>query len=317
MTDSTNVKPNAKIISDKRIAFKNYWKLNKELYFWMIPGLVFLIIFKYIPMFGIVISFQDYNIFKGVSGSEWVGFANFAKLFNSPDFYKVFTNTLIISFMKIFLLFPLPILVALVLNEIKNMLFKRTVQTIIYMPHFLSWVIVSGLFVTILSSNGMVNKVMEMFGLEPISFMMNSKYFRGVLIFTAGWKEFGWNTIIYLAAIASVDPMLYEAAKIDGAGRIKQIIHITIPSITSTIALLFILKLGHVLEAGFTQVLVMYNPVVYDVADIIETYVYRMGISKMEYSFSTAVGLFKSVVGFILVISGNMLSKKFFNKSIW
>ncbi len=317
MTYSNNVKPTTKIINSKRIAFKNYWKLNKELYFWMIPGLMFLIIFKYIPMFGIVISFQDYNIFKGVSGSEWVGLANFTKLFNSPDFYKVFTNTLIISFMKIFLLFPLPIIVALVLNEIKNMIFKRTVQTIIYMPHFLSWVIVSGLFVTILSSGGMVNKVLEMFGLEPISFMMNSKYFRGVLIFTDGWKEFGWNTIIYLAAIASVDPMLYEAAKIDGAGRIKQIIHITIPSITGTIALLFILKLGHVLEAGFTQVLVMYNPVVYDVADIIDTYVYRMGISKMEYSFSTAVGLFKSVVGFILVISGNMLSKKFLNKSIW
>jgi len=317
VTYSNNVKPTTKIINSKRIAFKNYWKLNKELYFWMIPGLMFLIIFKYIPMFGIVISFQDYNIFKGVSGSEWVGLANFTKLFNSPDFYKVFTNTLIISFMKIFLLFPLPIIVALVLNEIKNMIFKRTVQTIIYMPHFLSWVIVSGLFVTILSSGGMVNKVLEMFGLEPISFMMNSKYFRGVLIFTDGWKEFGWNTIIYLAAIASVDPMLYEAAKIDGAGRIKQIIHITIPSITGTIALLFILKLGHVLEAGFTQVLVMYNPVVYDVADIIDTYVYRMGISKMEYSFSTAVGLFKSVVGFILVISGNMLSKKFLNKSIW
>lgn len=284
----------------------------------MIPGLLFLIVFKYSPMYGLLIAFQDFNIFDGIAGSDWVGLQNFQKLFNSDEFYRIFANTLIISVSKIFFLFPIPIFVAIILNEIKNMYFKRSIQTIIYLPHFLSWVIIGGLFVNILSpTSGIVNQIIKAFGGESISFMMDNDYFRGLLVFTAGWKEIGWNAIIYIAAIAGIDQEMYEAAVIDGAGRIKQIIYITLPNLASTIVLMFILRLGHILDAGFEQVFVMYNPVVYETADIIGTYVYRIGLGKMDYSFSTAVGLFNSLIGFIMVMGGNYLSKKITQKSIW
>lgn len=269
-------------------------------------------------MYGVLIAFQDFNIFDGIFKSEWVGFENFAKLFRMEEFYSVFANTLLISIYKIIFLFPVPIIIALLLNEIRNMFFKRTVQTIIYMPHFLSWVIIAGLFINILStSSGLINNIIKAFGGEPIAFLMDNRWFRSILVYSAGWKESGWNTIVYIAAIAGIEQEVYEAAIIDGAGRIKQMIYITIPSILSTIVMLFILRLGSILEAGTQQILVMYNPVVYKTADVIGTYVYRMGLGNMEYSFSTAVGLFNSVVGFILVISGNHLSKKAVQRSIW
>lgn len=302
----------------KRMSFKNWLKGNADLYLLMLPGLLYLIIFKYVPMYGTVIAFQDFNIFDGIAGSKWVGIQHFQKLFQSQEFYSVFRNTLFISFYKIFFLFPFPIFVAVVLNEVKNMFFKRSIQTVIYLPHFLSWVIISGLFINILSpSGGLVNNILEAFGVKPISFMMDNHFFRGVLVFTAGWKETGWNAIVYIAAIAGIDYELYEAASMDGAGRIRQIIHITLPGIASTIVLMFILRLGMILEAGTEQILMMYNPVVYEVGDVIGTYVYRMGLGKVDYSFSTAVGLFNSVVGFIMVITGNAVSKKLINRSIW
>ncbi|MCS7463001.1 ABC transporter permease subunit [Paenibacillus doosanensis] len=297
------------------------WRLfrsNLDLYLILLPGLLFLLLFKYTPMYGIVIAFMDFNIFDGVSGSKWVGLDQFNKLFHSEDFYHVFINTLIISLYKIVLLFPIPILIALFLNEVRKVWFKRTVQTVIFLPHFLSWVIISGLFMTILSpSGGMVNNVIQYFGGTPISFFLDNDVFRSVLVFTAGWKESGWNAIIFIAAIAGIEQEQYEAASIDGAGRIRQMLYITLPGILPTIVLVLVLRLGHLLEAGTEQILTMYNSVVYESGDVIGTFVYRQGLGQQDYSFSTAVGLFNSVVGFILIILGNELSKKLIKRSIW
>nr|WP_256758262.1 ABC transporter permease subunit [Cohnella sp. WQ 127256] len=288
------------------------------MYMLLVPGLLFLVIFKYVPMYGIIIAFQDFNIFDGIMGSAWVGMENFIKLTHSDEFRQVFRNTLLISVYKIVLLFPLPILIALLLNEARRMWFKRTVQTIIYLPHFLSWVIISGLFVNILAtSGGIVNQIITSLGGEPISFLLSNDWFRSVLVFTAGWKETGWNAIIFIAAIAGIDQDQYESAAMDGASRLQQMWYITIPGIMTTIVLIFILRIGGLLDAGTEQILTMYNPVVYETSDVIGTYVYRIGLGKMDYSFSTAVGLFNSVIGFILVISGNKLSKRYTGRSIW
>lgn len=284
----------------------------------MIPGLAFLILFKYVPMYGLTIAFQDFNIFAGITGSEWVGWANFQKLLGSSEFYQVFTNTLLISIYKLVFQFPIPILFAILLNEMRSMFVKRTIQTVIYLPHFLSWVVVSGLFVSILSTpGGLLNQVIQALGGEPIAFMMEKSFFRSVVVTSNIWKDAGYGAIVYIAAISGIDQEIYEAARVDGAGRIRQIIHITIPGLASTIVLMFILRLGQLLNAGTEQILMMYNPVVYEVGDVIGTYVYRMGIGKMDYSFSTAVGLFESVVGFILLMSGNFLCRKLVNRSIW
>ncbi|WP_083613747.1 sugar ABC transporter permease [Paenibacillus sp. P46E] len=284
----------------------------------LIPGLLFLLLFKYTPLYGVLIAFQDFNIFDGIRGSEWVGLEQFHKLVQSEEFGQVFMNTLLISVYKIVLLFPVPIIIALVLNEVRLMFFKRTIQTIIYLPHFLSWVIISGLFVTILStSGGLVNHIIQWFGGEPVSFFVSNQYFRSLVVFTAGWKEVGWNAIVFIAAIAGIDQEQYEAASIDGAGRIRRMLHISLPGILPTVVLMFILRLGSVLDAGTEQILTMYNPVVYETADVIGTFVYRIGLGKMDYSFSTAVGLFNSVVGFILIVSGNYLSRKLLKRGIW
>ncbi len=293
-------------------------KRYPDLYLMMIPGLAFLILFKYVPMYGLTIAFQDFNIFAGITGSEWVGWANFQKLLGSSEFYQVFTNTLLISIYKLVFQFPIPILFAILLNEMRSMFVKRTIQTVIYLPHFLSWVVVSGLFVSILSTpGGLLNQVIQALGGEPIAFMMEKSFFRSVVVTSNIWKDAGYGAIVYIAAISGIDQEIYEAARVDGAGRIRQIIHITIPGLASTIVLMFILRLGQLLNAGTEQILMMYNPVVYEVGDVIGTYVYRMGIGKMDYSFSTAVGLFESVVGFILLMSGNFLCRKLVNRSIW
>jgi putative aldouronate transport system permease protein len=296
----------------------NLFRGNIDLYILLIPGLLFLLLFKYTPMYGIIIAFQDFNIFDGFAGSKWVGLAQFEKLVHSQEFYQVFMNTLVISFYKIVLLFPVPILIALFLNEVRRTWFKKTVQTIIFLPHFLSWVIISGLFINILSpSGGLVNAVIQSFGGTPISFFLDNNFFRSVIVFTAGWKESGWNAIIFIAAIAGIEQEQYEAAAIDGAGRIKQMLHITLPGIIPTIILIFILRLGYLLEAGTEQILTMYNSVVYQSGDVIGTFVYRQGLGQQDYSFSTAVGMFNSVVGFILIVAGNELSKKLIKRSIW
>lgn len=305
-------------LRSKRASLVTDIKKDWDLYLLLIPGLIFLAIFRYAPMYGLVIAFKDFNIYDGIVASPWVGFDNFYKLFTSPAFYEVFKNTLLISIYKIVFLFPLPILIAILLNEIKNMAFKRSVQTVIYLPHFLSWVIVSGIFINVLSVNGgIVNNIIQYFGGQPIRFFMDNNYFRSVLVTTAGWKEVGWSTIVYLAAITGIDPQLYEAASIDGANKFKQALYITLPGMAPTIVLMFILRLGSILEAGTEQILAMYNPTVYKTADVIGTYVYRVGLGQSDYSFTTAVGLFESIVALTLILSGNRLCRKFLNRSIW
>lgn len=293
-------------------------KKNIDLYLLLIPGLIFIIIFKYTPMYGLLIAFQDFNIFSGIGGSEWVGLDQFIKMFNSTQFYQVFINTLLISFYKIIFLFPIPVFIAIILNEIRVMFYKKTIQTIIYLPHFLSWVIVSGLVISVLSpSTGLINNLIKALGGTPISFLMDNNWFRSVVVLSEGWKEVGYSAIVYIAAIAGIDQEQYEAARVDGAGRIKQMLHITLPGMWSIVLLMLILKIGSVLEAGTEQILLLYNSVVYETGDVIGTYVYRMGIGQMDYSFSTAVGLFESVIGFMLVIFGNFLSRKTSGRSIW
>lgn len=310
---AAGVRANGEKISRKKL-FRN----NLGLYVMLLPGLIYILVFKYLPMYGITIAFQDFNIFKGVMGSEWVGMANFEKMFSDPEFYQVFMNTLIISISKLVVLFPLPIVAALMINEIHTAWFKKTTQTIIYLPHFISWVIVAGIFTSLLSpSSGLVNMLITALGGEPVSFMMSNDWFRKVLVFSDGWKETGYGAVVYIAAIAGVDQQLYEAARVDGAGRLRTIWSITLPSIATTIVLMLILRLGSILEAGTEQILAMYNPTVYQTGDVIGTYVYRMGLGQQQYSMTTAVGLFNSVVGFILVVSGNFFSKKISGSSIW
>ncbi|MDR1599055.1 MAG: ABC transporter permease subunit [Oscillospiraceae bacterium] len=309
----------------RRSPFRAYFRRNYDMYLLLIPGLLYALVFKLLPLLGISIAFVDYNMFAGgnpiraIIASKFVGFANFTRVFRKADFRQALGNTFTISFMKIVVLFPLPIVFALIIHSLRSVKFKRVVQTIVYIPHFFSWVVVSGIFMQILSSGGLVNTALTRSGLfsEPVKFFMDQKIFRWLLIFTDGWKEIGWSTIVYLAALAGVDQELYEAAVIDGARKAQQLWYITLPSILSTIILMLIMRVGSVMDAGFGQILVMYNATVYKVSDIIQTYVYRIGLGKMDFSLGTAVGLFNSVVAFALVISTNMISRKALGKSIW
>jgi putative aldouronate transport system permease protein len=282
-----------------------------DLYLILLPALACLIVFKYMPMWGVQIAFRKFNIFKGIAGSPWVGAANFIKLFHSKDFFVVLRNTLIISALKIGLLFPLGIFIALVLNEIRCMPYKKATQTIIYIPHFFSWIIVAGIFTTLLSgSSGLVNKAITGLGGNAVNFLTNARWFRSVIVFSAGWKESGWNAIIYIAAIAGVSQELYEAARIDGAGRLRQMWHVTLPGIKPTIIIMLIMSVGRIISIGFERPFALYNPMVMDTADVISTYVYRVGLRSMKYNIATAVGLFQSVVALILVLVTDFAAKR-------
>ncbi|BFT72940.1 ABC transporter permease [Paenibacillus sp. P36] len=291
---------------------------DKFLYLLIAPGVLFFLIFKYVPMWGVVIAFQDYSPYMGVSGSPWVGFDHFIRFFSNQDFYLLFRNTMAISLLSLVFFFPLPILLALLLNELRNEVYKKWIQSIVYMPHFLSWVIIAGITFLLLSqSSGIINKMLVSLGAAKYDFLTNENSFWILLTVQNVWKEAGWGTIIFLAAIAGVDPGLYEAAKIDGAGRIRQAWHVTLPAIRSVIIVLFILKLGHIMDVGFEQVFLMMNGAVSNVADVFETYAYRLGIQQGQFSFSTAVGLFKSVVGLILAIGANKLAKRFGEEGVY
>ncbi|ULL18437.1 sugar ABC transporter permease [Paenibacillus sp. H1-7] len=284
---------------------------DKYLYLLALPGLLYLLIFKYIPIGGLVIAFQNYSPYMGMWDSEWVGLEHFQRLFAEEEFWMLFRNTMAISLLNLLFFFPFPILLSLLLNELRSMLFKRIVQTIIYLPHFLSWVIIIGLtFLMMSQSEGLINKIIQSAGGEAVPFLTNPDYFWILLTLQSMWKEAGWGTIIFLAAMAAVDPQLYEAARVDGAGRLRQAWHITLPAIRNVIAILLILRLGHVMDVGFEQIYLMMNGAVADVADVFDTYVYRKGIQQGEFSYSTAVGLFKSIVGFILVLLANKAAKR-------
>lgn len=277
-----------------------------------LPGFLVFTVFKLVPLSGLIIAFEDYTFKGGMFGSEFVGLDNFKQLFANPYFFTVMKNTLWISFLKIILGFPCPVILALIYNEISDGGFKRVTQTITYLPHFFSWVVLSGMVVTVFSpSTGIVNSIIEFCGGTPVYFLASKKYFVPVLIITDIWKEIGWGSIVYLAAISGVSSEIYEAAIIDGAKRWQKMFYITIPCIMPTIAVMLILRLGTVLDAGFDQIFNLYNPAVYDVADIIDTYTYREGIGNYRYSYATAFSFFKSIVGLVMILLTNSLVKRF------
>ena len=280
-------------------------KLKKEfpLHAMILPGFIMLLLFSYLPMAGIVIAFQKFIPAKGLFGDQqWIGLKNFEYVMQLPTFLSIIRNTITISTAKIVLSLFVPLVFSILINEVKNARFKRSVQTVIYLPHFLSWVVLGGIFIDILSpSDGLVNNVLKSLGAQPIFFLGDNKWFPATMIFTETWKEFGYGTIIYLAAITSIDPSLYEAAQIDGANRWKQTLHITLPGMKMVIVLLMVLSLGNLFNAGFDQIFNMYSPPVYESGDIIDTFVYRIGLLDAQFGVATAVGLFKSVVSFTFI----------------
>lgn len=285
---------------------RKHWML----YLMALPGVLYFIIFKYVPLGGSMIAFQDYQIMKGIIGSKWIGFDNFTFLFTYQDFYNVLRNTAVIAFYKLVFGFPAPIILAVLFNEVRHMLAKRVMQSLFYLPHFLSWVVVGGIVFELLSNKGVVNIFRSWMGMEPILFMQQERFFRPIVVLSGIWKEVGWGTIIYLAAITGINPNLYEAAVMDGANRWKQTIHITLPTMFPTILTLFLLNIGNFLELGFDQVYNLLTPMTYSVGDIIETYVYRAGVLQGQYSVTTAIGLFQSVIGFALLWTFNRLARK-------
>ncbi|WP_282939773.1 sugar ABC transporter permease [Paenibacillus sp. RC67] len=291
---------------------------NRYMYFMILPGLIFFGIFKYLPMYGLIISFQDYMPYKGILGSEWVGLKHFEKLFTDGEFWNIFKNTLLLFLYNILFYFPVPILLAVMLNEVASQFFKRLVQTIVYIPHFLSWVIIVSItYVMLTMDGGIINELLVFFGFAKVNFLLDSVWFHPMYIAQVIWREAGWGTIVYLAAIASIDPQLYEAARMDGAGRFKQIWHITLPSIRSVIIVLLILRIGNVLDLSFEHVYLLLNSMNRPVAEILDTYVYTVGLKQGQFSFSTAVGFFKSFVGLILVVMSNKLAKKIGEEGIY
>ncbi len=301
-----------KVVRTGREIVKKRW-----LFLLLIPGILFFAIFKYIPIFGLKIAFQDYNQYDP-SKSTWVGFQQFADLFSKQSFVPVLRNTIVISLLKLILGFPIPVILALMMNEMRSLKFKKVSQTLLYLPHFISWVILSGIIMTLLDpDNGMITNFLQMITGQRIMVLTDSRYFVPMLIITDIYKGLGWGTIIYFAAISGIDPVLYEAASIDGAGKWKQALNITLPAIIPTIIIQFILSCGNILNAGFDQIFMLYTSHVYDVADIIDTYVYRMGIINNDYSFSTAAGMFKSVVAFVLIVIVNTIAKKTNNEGLF
>ncbi|NOU84326.1 ABC transporter permease subunit [Paenibacillus sp. LMG 31460] len=284
---------------------------DRWLYFMLLPGVIYFILFKYLPMWGVLIAFKNYQPFLGFWHSDWVGLKHFTRFFSEPTFWMLFKNTVILALYNLVFFFPLPIVVALMLNEVRKEFLKRFVQTLVYIPHFFSWVVVVGIFYILFTvEGGVVNELIVKVGGERVNFLISSEWFRTMIMTEVVWKETGWGTIIFLAALAGVDPGLYEASKIDGAGRWRQLWHITLPAIRSTIIILFILRLGHFMDTGFEQIILMLNAMNREVGEVFDTYVYSAGINQSQFSYSTAVGLFKSVVGLVLVLATNALAKK-------
>ena len=300
-----------------RVEFNKYWKY-KYLVVLFIPAILYYIIFHYIPLYGVQIAFKDFIFRKGIWGSPWVGLQNFTDLFAYESFRQVFINTLVLSFYKLIWGFPVPILFAILLNEIRHIRFKKAIQTISYLPHFVSWVVLGGLFMQFLSpSTGPFNIMLQSVGIKPIYFLADSTWFRSVLVSTSIWKGVGWGSIIYLATLAGISPELYEAAYIDGANRFQCIRHITLPSLVPVITIMLIFAMGGLINDDFDQVFNLYNPAVYKVGDVLSTYIYRVGLVDMKYSFATAVGLFKNIIAFLLIVLANSVSKKINEYGIW
>ena len=286
------------------------YRQNKLLYWMILPVLIYVFIFSYIPMFGLIMSFQDYSLTKGIWGSKWVGLKNFKDFFGGMYFGRTLGNTLILSGLDLLICFPAPILLALMLNEVGNMRFKRTIQTVSYMPHFISMVVVAGLIKEFCSSTGPLAQMAQLWGGEARNYLSDPANFRGIFTMSSVWQTIGFNSIVFLAALAGVDMQQYEAAKIDGANRLQQMWHVTLPGIAPTIIIMLILRCGSIMNVNFEKVLLLYSPSTYETADVISTYVYRVGIIKQKIGYRTAVGLFNSVASLILVLSSNWLSNK-------
>ncbi len=304
-------------LSETRPGKKSKKPFQAHYHLMLMPGIILLLIFSIIPMFGLLMAFQDYKISKGIFGSPWVGLENFTYFFELSDSKVIIRNTLFLAISKIVANLIVPLVFAVLLNEVRQRAFKRTVQTIVYLPHFLSWVILAGIFSELLLTDGIVNRMLEVFGIGPIQFLGDNRVFPYILIGSDVWKEFGFNTIIYLAALAGIDPHLYEAASIDGAGWRKQTRLITLPLLRATIILLATLAIGNILNAGFDQIFNMYSPIVYESSDVIDTYVYRAGILDGQYGFATAIGLMKSLIAFVLIIFSYSLAYKYANYRIF
>lgn len=301
-----------------KIKVNGFDRDQKMLYLILLPFIIWYAVFMFKPMYGLLIAFKDYSLFRGISGSEWVGLRNFKEFLTSPYFYATLKNTLMLNLYSLCLEFPFAILIALMLNEVKNRYFKSIVQTASFIPYFIAIVVATGITINVLSpSTGVVNVIMEKLGLEKIYFLSKPEFFRGIFTGLNIWKTTGFNAVIYLAALTSVDEQLYEAAKIDGANKFKQLRHITIPAIIPTIVVMLVLKVGSMLNVAFETVLLLYQPATYSTADVISTYVYRTGMLMQDFGLATAVGLFNALVGFILVYSANKWSKKVTQSSLW
>ncbi|MDO3409966.1 ABC transporter permease subunit [Saccharibacillus sp. CPCC 101409] len=304
--------------ASKAALFRVRWNRSKYLFLLFLPALIYYLMFKYVPMFGILISFKDYNPFQGVWDSPWVGLKHYTLFFESPDSMKLVKNTIVLGAYKILFGFPAPVILALLLNEVRIALVKRVVQTISYLPHFISNVVVVGMMALFLSpTGGIVNQAIGWFGHDSINFMQNENYFRSLYILSEIWQHIGWETIIYLAALSAIDPLLYEAATVDGASRWHQLRHVTLPGIVPAIVTLLILNVGHVLDIGFEKVLLMQNPSIYSTADVLSTYVYRTGIQAMNYSYGTAIDLFASLVNLFFIFTANWISRRVSGTSLW
>ncbi|MFC4776713.1 ABC transporter permease [Paenibacillus sp. GCM10023252] len=299
--------------ASKPIKKESFWKYvmkNHALYVMLTPMIIFFLVFKYFPLLGSVIAFQDYNIFTGFTGSKWVGLQWFEVLFSNPQYVTIIKNTLVISFYQIVFAFPAPIILACLLNELRNVAFKRSIQTVIYLPHFLSWTLVYGLAYMMFSTqSGLVNTLLGSLGEPVVNFLDSTEYFRTVIVGAGVWKEMGWSAIIFLAALSGISPSLYEAAKMDGANRWRQFMHITFPGLLPAIVILLLLKIGNVLDVGFEQIYIFLSPMTLEIGEVLDTYSYRAGIINGQFSITTAIGLFKSVIGFVLLVSANRLSK--------
>jgi len=292
-------------------------KRNKYIYIMLLVVVAWYVIFCYVPMYGAIIAFKDYSIGRGIFNSPWVGFTHFVSFFSDINFMRVVRNTFLINIYDILWGFPAPIIMALLLNEVRNQYFKKTIQTLSYLPYFISMVVVCGIIVDFTSTNGIINQLLSNFGFEKVNLLSKSEFFRTVYISSGIWQNVGWGSIIYLAALTNISPELYESAVIDGAGRWKQLIHITLPGIASTIIVLLILRMGSIMSVGFEKIILLYNPLTYETADVIASYVYRKGLLNADYSYSTAIGLMNSVINFLFLVVSNWLSRRYTESSLW
>ncbi|MGJ8605334.1 MAG: ABC transporter permease [Marivita sp.] len=296
----------------------DHLKREWQLYAMLLPTILWLVIFLYKPMYGLQIAFKDYSIFRGVAGSQWIGFEHFETLFNNDQFLRALRNTIIMSAYGLLFGFPVPILLALMFNEVLNQTFKKTAQTIVYLPHFISSVIIAGIVMTAFSpSAGIVNTVLGWFGADPIYFLTKPEWFRPIFIGTGIWQEAGFQSIVYLAAIAGVSPTLYESAVVDGASRWQMMWKITVPSILPTIIIMLIIRIGNILEISFEMIILLYQPATYETADVVNTFIYRQGLQGGQYDFAAAAGLFNAVIAFALVMTANTISRRYSHTSLW